>query len=256
MSDHVSRRGFIGSAAAAAGGLVMAGAEAAQGVEPAGRAKIIGVNCSRRAGENTARALAISLDAPRRRPDTIEVELMNWQGRISTPNGGGIELAEGRPTTFCRLRKIGDPSVAGIIIGSPVFSRVCRRPASLLERFMVFKSGSRPPQHRRRRAGGEAAAARAGSDDHVDSSPLFGQHISCGRRGTATASGLLWGDGGRGRRSHESAAAEALGQRVARLPCDALSCLRLSFLPARDDEWEGGNDRDVIALRVVRGSRA
>lgn len=60
MSDNVTRRGFIGAAGAAAGGMLLAGAEGqAQAAEGRKKLKIIAVSCSRREGASTAGGLKI-----------------------------------------------------------------------------------------------------------------------------------------------------------------------------------------------------
>lgn len=224
MSDHVSRRGFIGSAAAAAGGLVMAGAEAAQGVEPAGRAKIIGVNCSRRAGENTARALAISLDAAKAvAPDTIEVELIELAGKnLHAELAAGIELAEGQTDDFLPIaEKIGDPSVAGIIIGSPVYFSSMSSPCKdLLERFMVFYKQDHALHNIVAGVLAVGGTRHGGQEVTITSiqASLFCQHmIVVGAGGKASRFGAcIWGGAEGGvEEAMNRAAAEALGQRVA-----------------------------------------
>ena len=63
MSEHVSRRGFIGAAGLAAGGVMLASVEAGQAAESGEKKKIIAVSCSRREGKNTAEALKIALEA-------------------------------------------------------------------------------------------------------------------------------------------------------------------------------------------------
>ena len=125
MSDHVSRRGFIGAAGLAASGMVLAGADAAQAADSAKKPKIIAISCSRREDMATAGSLKIALEAAKAvSPDTIEIELIELAGKqLHAEVAAGIELAEGQVDDFLPIaKKLGDPNVAGIIIGTPVRS--------------------------------------------------------------------------------------------------------------------------------------
>lgn len=142
MSDHVTRRTFIGAAGAAAGGMILAGADGAQTAESGTKAKILAINCSRRAGENTAGALTIALEAAKAvAPDTVETELVELAGKnLHAELAAGIELAEGQTDDFLSVaEKLADPNLAGIIIGTPVYFSSMSSPCKeFLERLIVF----------------------------------------------------------------------------------------------------------------------
>ncbi len=142
MSDHVTRRGFIGAAAVAAGGITLTGAEAAQAAEPAKKVKILAINCSRQAGKNTAGALQIALDAAKAvSPDTIETELIELAGKnLHAELAAGIELAAGQVDDFLPIaEKIRDPNLAGMIIGTPVYFSSMSSPCKdFIERLIMF----------------------------------------------------------------------------------------------------------------------
>ena len=115
MSEHVSRRGFIGSAGLAAGGAMLASVKAAQAAE-SGEKKIIAVSCSRREGKTTAEALKIVLEAAKAvSPETIEIELIELAGKqLHAELAAGIDLAEGATDDFLPIEeKLSDPKVAG-----------------------------------------------------------------------------------------------------------------------------------------------
>lgn len=143
MSDHVTRRGFMG-AAVAAGGVMLAGEEVVRAAGSAGKSKIIAVSCSRREGHNTAGALQIALEAAKAvSPDAIDIELIELAGKqLHAEVAAGIELAEGQTDDFLPIaEKLGDPNVVGIIIGTPVYfssmSSLCK---DFIERLGVFRS--------------------------------------------------------------------------------------------------------------------
>lgn len=143
MSEHVSRRGFIGSAGIAAGGVMLASVKAAQAAESGEKKKIIAVSCSRREGKNTAGALKIALEAAKAvSPETIETELVELAGKeLHAELAAGIDLAEGATDDFQPIEeKLSDPKVAGLIIGTPVYFSSMSSPCKdFIERLSVFR---------------------------------------------------------------------------------------------------------------------
>jgi len=142
MSDHVTRRGFLG-AASAAGGILMAGTEQVRAGEEGDKSKIMAINCSQRSGMTTAAALRISLDAAKAvAPGTIETELIELAGKqLHAEVAAGAELADGVVDDFLPIaEKLSDPAVVGIIIGTPVYfsamSSLCKE---FIERLIVFR---------------------------------------------------------------------------------------------------------------------
>lgn len=143
MSEQVSRRGFIGAAGMAAGGMVLAGADRTQAADAGNKPKIIAISCSRREGMNTAGALKIALEAAKAvAPDEIETELIELAGKnLHAEVAAGIELAEGQTDDFLPIaKKLGDPNVAGIIIGTPVYFSSMSSPCKdFIERLGIFR---------------------------------------------------------------------------------------------------------------------
>lgn len=143
MSDSVTRRGFIGAAGAAASGMLLAGVEGqAQAAEEQKKLKIIAVSCSRREGASTAGGLKIALEAAKAvDPERIETELIELAGKqLQAQVAAGLEVPPGQTDDFLPIaEKIGDPQVAGLIIGTPVYyssmSSVCK---DFIERLGVF----------------------------------------------------------------------------------------------------------------------
>jgi len=143
MSEQVTRRGFIGAAGMAAGGVMVAGAEAVQGAESGKELKIVAISCSRREGMNTAGALKIALEAAKAvSPEAIEIELIELAGKnLHAEVAAGIELAAGETDDFLPIQeKLADPNVAAIIIGTPVYFSSMSSPCKdFIERLGVFR---------------------------------------------------------------------------------------------------------------------
>jgi len=139
MPQEIGRRGLIGAAGAAtlAGAL---GNDAAAG-DAKGGVKIIGISCSSRKGKSTAEAVSMSLQAAHEEYPNVETELIELAGlSIPAQLAAGEPLKEGETDDFPALaKKLSDPAVAGIIIGSPVYmssmSAFCK---AFLERWVVF----------------------------------------------------------------------------------------------------------------------
>ncbi len=147
MKGDVSRRGFL----EAAGATVAAGAVAGVGIAKAaeqpsgGKVKLVGVCCSPREGKTTAAAMRTCLDAARAAYPGVEVELIELAGlKIPGDLAAGVPLEPGEKDDFPTIaEKIGDPRVAGIIVGTPVYfgnmSSLCK---AFLDRCMVFRKNN------------------------------------------------------------------------------------------------------------------
>ncbi|MDP6636161.1 MAG: NAD(P)H-dependent oxidoreductase [Phycisphaerae bacterium] len=141
MADDLTRRVFLGSAGIAlAATAASAAPESGEGKKPGG-ARIIAISCSPRKGKGTAAALKECLKGSKGVGDGIETELIELAGLdIDGSVAAGVPLAPGRKDDFSSVaKKLSDPKVAGIIIGTPVYfssmSSLCK---SFIERMMVF----------------------------------------------------------------------------------------------------------------------
>jgi len=119
-----------------------AAAEEPRKAAKGGAIKIIAVCCSPRKGKTTAASLKVCLEAAAAVDPKIETELIELAGmRIPGQVAAGIALAEGEKDDFPKLvPKLSDPSVAGIILGTPVYfgnmSALCK---AFLDRWIVFR---------------------------------------------------------------------------------------------------------------------
>ena len=117
MNESVTRRNFLAAAGTAA---LAATATSALAAEGGGRpVKIIGVSCSPRKGMTTAKAVQAALDAAKSADPRITVELIDL---------GGMSIAGYSPQPpqddfTGLLPKLQDPTLGGIIIGSPAYFR-------------------------------------------------------------------------------------------------------------------------------------
>lgn len=138
MSHDMGRREMMG----AAGAIALAGALGAAAQESTPKIKIIGVCCSARQGKTTSAALALCLAAAKETDPNVETELIEL-AELSIPAqlAAGQPLRPGETDDFPEIaKKLGDPSVAGIIVGSPVyFSNMSALCKAFLERCMVFR---------------------------------------------------------------------------------------------------------------------
>lgn len=140
MSQEIGRRAMIGAAGAA----VVAGAlgSRAHGMEAATKHKIIAVACSPRKGKTTSEALALCLAAAREKYSELETELIELADfSIPAQVAADIPLREGETDDFPEVaKKLGDPAVVGIIIGSPVYfnnmSALCK---AFFDRCIAFR---------------------------------------------------------------------------------------------------------------------
>jgi multimeric flavodoxin WrbA len=127
---------------AAAGTVV--GVASAQPAEPgeSQSLRVVGVCCSPRKGKSTAASLQVCLDAARETSERIEVELIELAGmKIDGSLAAGLPLEPGQRDDFPSLvPKLADPTVAGIIIGTPVYfgnmTSLCK---AFLDRCIVFR---------------------------------------------------------------------------------------------------------------------
>ena len=118
MEQNLTRRHFIGAAGTAA---LAASATAARSAENTRdkSIKIIGVSCSPRKGMTTAKSVQAALNAAKAVDARITVELIDLGGlNIGpwSPNAPDDDMA-------ALLPKFRDPSLAGLIIGSPCYFR-------------------------------------------------------------------------------------------------------------------------------------
>ncbi len=138
-----TRRNFvkdsIATGVAVAGGTsILSGAEAPS---RGGVLKIVGISCSPRQGQTTATSLKVCLEAARKVSPRIETELIELAGlKINGSLAAGIPLEPGEKDDFPSLiPRLTDPSVRGIIIGTPVYfgnmSALCK---AFLDRCIAF----------------------------------------------------------------------------------------------------------------------
>jgi multimeric flavodoxin WrbA len=140
MSDDLTRRVFLGSAGMALAATAASAAPAEQDAKKPPGVKIIAVSCSPRKGKSTAGSLSECLKGAKG-VDGVETELIELAGLdIDGSLAAGVPLAPGRKDDFPAIaKKLSDPKVAGIIIGTPVYfssmSSLCK---AFIERLMVF----------------------------------------------------------------------------------------------------------------------
>ncbi len=137
MSSSTTRRTFLAAAGAAAAGLTakVALGQPAGAVTPRG-IKIVAISCSPRKAKTTSSALQAALDSARSVDPAIEVELIELAGMKID-----LTAVPDQPDDLAKfVEKLGDPRIAGIIVGSPVYmgtmSTLCKL---LLERMMVLR---------------------------------------------------------------------------------------------------------------------
>ncbi|HPC16105.1 MAG TPA: flavodoxin family protein [Candidatus Hydrogenedentes bacterium] len=140
MSSKIGRRELIGAAGAAIVAGAIGGEAAAQDALP--KRKIIGISCSPRKGKTTAAAVALCLKAAEEQDPGLATELIELADfSIPAQLAAGQPLREGEADDFPKLvEKLGDPAVAGIIVGSPVYfgnmSALCK---AFLDRCFAFR---------------------------------------------------------------------------------------------------------------------
>lgn len=142
MASDVNRRAFLVSAGLGAAATAAMGTAVSAGEERS-RCKILGVACSPRKGKTTAQALQFALDAARAvAQDRIEVELVELAGlKIPGELAAGIPLEAGERDDFPLVAaKLSDPSVAAILVGTPVyFANMTSLCKAFIDRCGVFR---------------------------------------------------------------------------------------------------------------------
>ena len=125
MTDKVSRRMFLGTIGAAAAATAN-DVSAASDKKPSEKILIAGVSCSPRKGKTTATAVKAALDAAEQVDSRIKVELIDLGGlKIEGWSGGAKpdksqQINDDFEPILTTLR---NPSLGGLIIGSPVYFR-------------------------------------------------------------------------------------------------------------------------------------
>jgi len=141
MADQMTRRVLLGSASVALAASAAGGAVGDKNPSKPGPLKIIGVSCSPRKGRSTADALRKCLQGAKIANSRVETELIELAGLdIDGSLAAGVKLGKGRTDDFPGVaKKLADPSVQGIIIGTPVyFSGMTSLCKAFIERLMVF----------------------------------------------------------------------------------------------------------------------
>lgn len=118
MKQNLTRRHFIGAAGTAALAATTTSALSAE-TPSRGGSKILGVSCSPRKGMTTAKSVQAALDAAKSVDPRIAVELIDL---------GGLNIAPWSPNPpeddmAALLPQFRDPSLAGLVIGSPCYFR-------------------------------------------------------------------------------------------------------------------------------------
>ncbi|GAB6185912.1 flavodoxin family protein [Thermopirellula anaerolimosa] len=147
IQDHVNRRAFLGTTAAAGMGTVLAANGLTMGSESGEKIKIVAVSCSPRKGKTTAQGLKIVLDAAAQAaPDRIETVLIELAG-LSLPlePAFGQAVPEGVRDDFGLVaEQLGDPALGALIVGSPVhyanMSTLCK---TFIDRLGMFRKDFR-----------------------------------------------------------------------------------------------------------------
>jgi multimeric flavodoxin WrbA len=140
MSSKIGRRELIGVAGAAIVASALSGEASAQNASA--QRRIIGISCSPRKGKTTAAAVALCLKAAEKQDPGLATELIELADfSIPAQLAAGQPLREGETDDFPKLvEKLGDPAVAGIIVGSPVYfgnmSALCK---AFLDRCFAFR---------------------------------------------------------------------------------------------------------------------
>jgi len=133
-----TRRGFFGAAAAAGAAAGAMAAGQARAEAPHSRPiKIIGIACSPRPGKTTAAGLKVALEAAKGAGHNVETELIELAG-LTIPV---FDPAAPGSADFEKVgAKLGDPKVAGIIVGTPVyFGNMTSLAKAFLDQCMVFR---------------------------------------------------------------------------------------------------------------------
>jgi multimeric flavodoxin WrbA len=137
-----SRRRFLGVLGASTAGGLAASRAWSQAPAAGKPLKLVGVACSPRKGKTTAAAVRTALAAAKEAYPELEVELIDLAGlKIPGEVAAGVPLEPGQGDDFPQLAlKLADPTVAGIIVGTPVYmgsmSALCK---AFLDRCITFR---------------------------------------------------------------------------------------------------------------------
>jgi hypothetical protein len=121
----MDRRAFLNSSLAA--GAVVAGIGSEGLAAEDNKVKILGISCSPRKGKTTATAIQVALNAAKTVSPRIDVELIDLGGLDVSGWQGGARPSAGMSAINddfdLLLPKFQDPSLGGLIIGSPSYFR-------------------------------------------------------------------------------------------------------------------------------------
>ena len=127
MNDKLSRRMFLGTMGAAAAATATANnVSAASDKKPSEKILIVGVSCSPRKGKTTATAVKAALDAAEQVDPRIEIEMIDLGGLEIAGWSGGAKPDKSQQINDDFkpiLTTLRNPSLGGLIIGSPVYFR-------------------------------------------------------------------------------------------------------------------------------------
>ncbi|MBN1125037.1 MAG: flavodoxin family protein [Sedimentisphaerales bacterium] len=139
----MDRRRFVTSTLAAGTGIGLTGTQTL-GEARKSKVLILGVSCSPRKGKTTATSIQVALDAAKTVSPRIEVDLLDLAGfEVSGWKGGATpsEAMTLKDDFDLLLPKFQDPSLGGLIIGSPSYFRsmssLCK---AFLERLAVLRN--------------------------------------------------------------------------------------------------------------------
>ena len=136
----MDRRMFLNSSLVAGASVAGIGAEGLAAEDK--KVKIIGISCSPRKGMTTATAVKVSLEAAKAVSSNISTEFIDL-GSITFSGWTGSPSATEDDFDRQVISKLKDTSVAGIIIGSPVYFR---NPSSVCMAFMERLAVLRKPK--------------------------------------------------------------------------------------------------------------
>jgi len=138
-NEHLNRRHFLETAGVAAAAGIIAATKSAQSADVSGntKVKIVAICGSHRKGKTTANALQMALDSAKAVSPDIEtelIELIDYKLEPAVPGGTAVD-------DYDKIGvKIIDPSVGGIIFGSPVyFSNMTSMMKMFIEHFGPYK---------------------------------------------------------------------------------------------------------------------
>ena len=128
MAEQWTRRGLLGAMGvlAARAAANPTGTKEQVDESPTEKIRILGIACSPRKGKTTAASVQIALGAAEEVDPFIETKLLDLGGMKIGGWAGGAKPGEGGPPKddFQKiLPELKDPSVRGLIIGSPVYFR-------------------------------------------------------------------------------------------------------------------------------------